>query len=329
VKGLSFVTREESLALEPRDAALVALGHELGRCRYSFITVTPATHRRVNARANSREASSLTDVFGWSRPFRTKTLPAHLIALLETAQALDGDGELLRSRVRFASLGEQLFCHSAFPTDDQDAVFFGPDTYRFARLIRQSVGGLEASGPFRIVDIGCGSGVGGLLAAALMPADKQVECVLADISPAALRFARINAVLNGMPMAETALSDVLAAVPGVANLIVSNPPYLVDSMRRLYRHGGGALGSELSLHIAREGVRRLAPGGRLVLYTGAAVVDGTDVFRQALTSASIERRHVLTYEEIDPDVFGEELERHPYDRADRIAAVAVVIDVAA
>jgi hypothetical protein len=34
----------------------------------------------------------------------------------------------------------------------------------------------------------------------------------------------------------------------------------------------------------------------------------------------------MTYEEIDPDVFGEELEHPPYDRADRIAVVAVTID---
>jgi hypothetical protein len=35
----------------------------------------------------------------------------------------------------------------------------------------------------------------------------------------------------------------------------------------------------------------------------------------------------FTYEEIDPDVFGEELEYSPYDRADRIAVVGVTIDI--
>ena len=34
----------------------------------------------------------------------------------------------------------------------------------------------------------------------------------------------------------------------------------------------------------------------------------------------------FTCEEIDPDVFGEELEHPPYDRADRIAAVAITVD---
>jgi hypothetical protein len=34
----------------------------------------------------------------------------------------------------------------------------------------------------------------------------------------------------------------------------------------------------------------------------------------------------LAYTEIDPDVFGEELDRPPYDRADRIAVVGVTVD---
>jgi hypothetical protein len=38
-----------------------------------------------------------------------------------------------------------------------------------------------------------------------------------------------------------------------------------------------------------------------------------------------ERDCDYTYEEIDPDVFGEELESAPYDRVDRIAAVALTI----
>jgi hypothetical protein len=34
----------------------------------------------------------------------------------------------------------------------------------------------------------------------------------------------------------------------------------------------------------------------------------------------------FTYEELDPDVFGEELENAPYDQADRIAVVGVTIE---
>ncbi|HEX8820292.1 MAG TPA: hypothetical protein VF794_10230 [Archangium sp.] len=56
---------------------------------YRFITVTPETHRRVNARRSSQEARSLRDVFGWSRPFTARLLPATLLALVEGARMVE------------------------------------------------------------------------------------------------------------------------------------------------------------------------------------------------------------------------------------------------
>ena len=81
------------------------------------------------------------------------------------------------------------------------------------------------------------------------------------------------------------------------------------------------------MRIAREGLSHLAPGGRLLLYTGSAIVRGTDLFKTALSSELAGRDVQVGYEEIDPDVFGEELESSPYDRADRIAVVGVTIDI--
>ena len=94
---------------------------------------------------------------------------------------------------------------------------------------------------------------------------------------------------------------------------------------RLYRHGGGTLGFDLSLRIVEQGVDRLAPGGSLFLYTGTAVVDGVPKLFEALTPRLDASGHPFALEEIDPDVFGEELEQAPYDGADRIAAVAVTV----
>jgi release factor glutamine methyltransferase len=80
------------------------------------------------------------------------------------------------------------------------------------------------------------------------------------------------------------------------------------------------------MRIVEQGVSRLASGGRLVLYTGSAIVDGIDLFREALSSKLARSGVALSYEEIDPDVFGEELDHSPYDRADRIAVVSVTMD---
>ena len=66
--------------------------------------------------------------------------------------------------------------------------------------------------------------------------------------------------------------------------ISSSPIRLISSTRRrrLYRHGGGEFGFDLSLRIVEAGIDRLRPGGRLVLYTGTPVIDGADKFHEAL-----------------------------------------------
>lgn len=307
------------------DRALVALGETLRERGYRFTTITPASHHRVAARRPQPTSSSLEDIFGWSRPFQKKDLPESIAELLSEAGALDTSEAQLRSTVRFSTLGNQLFVHSAFPTEQGDAVFFGPDTYRFARALGQSIASLTSRPSMRILDIGAGSGAGGLHAMALLR-HVSPTLVLTDINHSALRFSRINAMLNGIPDVEVIESDLYESVDGLFDLIISNPPYLVDPLARLYRHGGGELGSALSARIAEQGIGRLAVGGRLLLYTGSAIVDGVDLLYESLRERSKDRAVRLSYEEIDPDVFGEELEHAPYDQADRIAVVVATID---
>jgi len=309
------------------DRAIVELGQSLKNHGYRFTTVTPASHRLVVSRA-AKARPSLTDIFGWSRPFAAADVPEHLLAQMADAGVLDISGPAFRSNVRFSTLGELMFVHSSFPTEQADAVFFGPDTYRFARLIRQSLGSMKGrsrGGRLRILDLGAGSGAGGLYAASVATRFMPI-ITLSDISRRALRFCKLNADLNRVPNVQMVESDLYAKVGGDFDLILANPPYLVDPLARLYRHGGGELGFELSLRIAEQGLPRLAPGGRLVLYTGSAIIDGVDVFHEALSCRLAGSGVAFAYEEIDPDVFGEELDHSPYDQADRIAAVSVTIE---
>ena len=71
----------------------------------------------------------------------------------------------------------------------------------------------------------------------------------------------------------------------------------------------------------------LRPGGKLVLYTGTPIVSGRDIVRDAIHPLLEGRRFYARYEEIDPDVFGEELEHAPYDRAERIATGMLFVDL--
>jgi methylase of polypeptide subunit release factors len=305
-------------------AALLRLAGWLQGEGYRFTTVTPATQARVNARAGNELARDVRDVFGWSRPFAESLLPAAALEPLRSAGLLQpaGDG-LLRSAVRFSSLRGHLFAHSAYPTVDDDAVFFGPDTCRFVDLIEQQLLREPLPPGARILDVGCGSGAGGI-AAALMYAARP-RLVLADINPRALRFAAANAAHANCGEALLVEGDLYGAVDGQFDLILANPPYLNDSSERTYRHGGGSFGEALSERIVREGLSRLAPGGRLVLYTGATIVDGTDTLLEVLRPQLEACGWPWGYRELDPDVFGEELEQPAYARAERIAAVAMVL----
>ncbi len=304
------------------DKALVALGLELKHRDYCFTTVTPATHRRVSVRKPTLPPS-LEDIFGWSRSFGFGDLPRQLIELLAAAGELAPSGRTLRSRVRFSTLGKQIFVHSAYPTDEDDAVFFGPDTYRFARLIQQALP--KISRPLRLLDIGAGSGAGGLHVASLLP-DTSASIVLSDVNLRALHFSRVNTLLNDIDNVQVIESNLFEKISGPFDLIIANPPYLVDPLKRLYRHGGALLGSELTLQIVRQSLDHLAPAGRLIVYSGSAISRGADHLKASLGYLLKKSNLHFQYEEIDPDIFGEELDHWPYDRADRIAAIGLTVD---
>jgi methylase of polypeptide subunit release factors len=302
------------------DAALKALLQHLREQAYTFTTVTPLTHARVLVNRQGIPANNLRDIFGWSLGFSDTAMPAALLDLLVLHGVVVREEAQHRSRVRVASFDGDLFVHSAFPTLANDAVFFGPDTYRFLNLIRDHMPVAAADKPLRIADVGCGSGAGGIMAARLRVG---AQVTLNDINPLALRYAGINAASAGVDV-ELALSDALSAVAGDFDVVLSNPPYLEDDAARAYRHGGGDLGRALSVKIGAQALQRLLPGGRLILYTGVAMVDGVDHFIREMEPFLGQAACTYTYAEIDPDVFGEELERPVYRQADRIAAVGLV-----
>ncbi len=301
------------------DGALLELAAAVRDTGYRFVTVTPATHQRVNARPYNRWARSLEDVFGWSRAFKADLLPSGIMELMRRAGVLGEDDDDWRSLVRLSTLEGELFLHSAFPTTAADAVFFGPDTYRFASAL---IAHLQTSTQSvrRAVDIGCGAGPGAVVVAKARP---EAEVLMVDINDAALRLARLNAALAGAITLDARRSDLLSGVDGSFDLIVANPPYLNDDLRRAYRHGGGPLGAGLSLAIVETAAERLARGGALVLYTGTAIVRGNDAFRREASERLAAAGLAWSYREIDPDVFGEELDRPAYADADRIAAVVL------
>lgn len=300
------------------DAAILQLLAALAGEGYGFTPVTPATHARVIARGDKQRATGLRDIFGWSLPFAPDLLPRELLGSLDRAGLLETQGGLLKSKIRVARIDGTLIAHSAYPTEEEDAVFFSPDTCRFVDFARAEL--LRAGPVRRLVDIGAGAGGGAIGVAALLPGARLTLC---DVNPLALRFARVNTRHAGLEV-ET-VEGSLDEVKGAFDTAIANPPFMADEQARTYRDGGDMHGGRLSLEWAVETLGRLDGGGRLILYTGSAIVDGRDELREALEREVAARGGSMRYRELDPDIYGEELDKPAYADVERIAAIGAVI----
>lgn len=292
---------------------LLALLNALQTRSYTFVTPTPATHARVLARRTA--ARDARDAFGWSLPFAEATLDPELLRLARDADIIEARGALHASHLRISTLDDLFFLHSAFPTAQNDSVFFGPDSYRFAAFLKAELPKLS---PRRIVDIGTGTGVGAIVGARCAP---RAKILATDINPAALRLAHVNAAHAGVCV-EALETSALDGLDGDIDCIIANPPYIADATHRAYRDGGDMHGGALSLAWAKAAASRLTRGGAFLLYTGSAIVGGEDKLKVALLEAL--DGFDISYRERDPDVFGEELERADYADVERIAVVGLV-----
>ena len=179
------------------DQALVRLLTALAVRKYSFTTITPASHQRVLGRLPARIAETVEDVFGWSLPFGERLLPADLLEPLRASGGLEDVSGAFRAKLRVSSVDGRLYVHSSFPTLAADAVFLGPDSYRFARLIAAELSRQPLAKAARVVDIGTGAGVGALTVGGLAPDAKLLGT---DVNADALRLASVNATAAGMDL---------------------------------------------------------------------------------------------------------------------------------
>jgi SAM-dependent methyltransferase len=221
---------------------------------------------------------------------------------------------MMRSRIRYSTIGQQIVIHSRYPTTDHNSVFFGPDTYRFINLLRRTLGWGG-----RLLEIGAGTG-----AAALALADRFTDIVMTDINPLAISYARINAALSGCERIETRCTDLADGIDGKFQAIIANPPYLIDPHGPWYRDGGH-LGIDCALRFVHAALPLLDHAGCLVLYTGSPIVNGKDLLAEALVPLLLPLNLPAHYDEIDVDIFGSSLGESSYSLIDRIAVVALVV----
>jgi methylase of polypeptide subunit release factors len=305
---------------EARCAALDVLRH-LRSSGYDFIAPTPASQARVLSRHDQPVGTTVVDLLGWSLPCRRDHLPDEITDALDTAGLLthQQDG-LVAAKVRVSNVFDRLFLHSSYPTHEADAVFLGPDSYRFADYISRQLDHLPDDA--RVLDYGAGAGVGGIVAASI---HGNACLTLADINPKALSLASINATFAAVDH-RTTLVGRPAEVAGSFDLIVTHPPFMIDPARRAYRDGGDLFGGKLSLDWTLMAIQKLAPGGRFVMHTGVSIVGGRDLVRDALYEAMPETGYRYEYRVLDPDIYGDELDKEPYADVDRIAAIGLCVE---
>jgi methylase of polypeptide subunit release factors len=227
----------------------------------------------------------------------------------------------------FNAAPSPLYFHSAFPTTASDSVFFGPDTYFFLDFLTAQLPQLQAS-PRCIVDVCCGSGAGAIhLAKQFYPSSDVVGL---DMNTKALELGLVNAAIADCRQITFLDSDLFAAISSRTDVdvIVTNPPYIATSNNAgpVYSDGGGQQGLGLPLRIVEEGMRLLAEGGYLLIYTGVPIMyrrPGHDVFRESLEGMS--GQELVSYVVLVADYFGEELSAEAYGDVGRIQLVGAVM----
>lgn len=156
-------------------------------------------------------------------------------------------------------------------------------------LIERALDLLPKESQATIVDVGTGTGAIGLT---LATERKSTRVTLTDISPDALALAGENTTALGMAERVSLVhSDVLQALPGPFDMVVSNPPYIAthetdvmgEDVLKFEPHlalFAGKDGFDVIRRLVKESFMKLSGGGTLLFEIG---------FRQAEAAAALTR----------------------------------------
>ena len=191
-----------------------------------------------------REVESLLDQAGLSDPRRTgvwifcdvlQCKPAYLISHEDDRLKRDHVAEIAAMAARcavhepvqyvtgyteFRGLRLQVSSEVLIPR---------PETEQLVEIALEAVG---RELPFRVLDIGTGSGC---IALAIKQAIPDANVTACDISRSALRIAKANTTQNGLEIqciaADLVARDFLDLVGSGYDLVIANPPYIPDHER--------------------------------------------------------------------------------------------------
>lgn len=125
----------------------------------------------------------------------------------------------------------------------------------------------KLSGNLEVIDMGCGSGILGLVAATNPNVDKVT---FVDISDKALDLCKSNINRNMGKVrsnCDVIRSDLFSEVMGLFDVIIFNAPYLPEGEKDKLSNAwyGGANGIEVSKKFLNQAVDHMADGGEIIL----------------------------------------------------------------
>lgn len=150
----------------------------------------------------------------------------------------------------------------------------------------------------RVLDMGTGSGVNGILAAT-----KGAHVVAVDINPHAVEAAVANAARNGVSdRVDVRLGDVFSTVDGEFHLIVFDPPFRWFAPRDLREMASTDENYRAMTTFFRGAASHLAAGGRMLIFFGTSgdiaflrhVADDNGFATEVVGENAVERDGITT-----------------------------------
>lgn len=162
-------------------------------------------------------------------------------------------------------------------TVDRHVLIPRPETELLVEKVLECSGGMK-DGPLTLLEVGTGSGA---VAVAIAIERPRASLVAVDISPAALRIARLNARRHGVTdRVHFVCGNLCEPLTGKFDIVLSNPPYiaeeefshLADDVRIFEPEAAlvsGKEGTEMHRSIIDSSAGCLTGGGRLFMEMGA------------------------------------------------------------
>lgn len=215
-----------------------------------------------------------------------------------TADPHKNGNTLLKSQVRIIPFNGEYFICDPFDRRIPDFVWIGSDSILLAdRLKRLNCDSKLA------VDIGSGSGI----QAIALSTCRSTKVIAVDINEKGLRYAKLNAIINKRTNIGFVRSNMLSAIRGGIDTIVSNPPFifLPPGEEIVNRDGyGGKFGLEKVIYILKRIPQYLNTQGNAFILTLSPVICGKNIMMEEVKKI-FDGNYAVDYEIIDYVYMGE------------------------